>query len=182
MPTGASGTVSRSASNFQPGRNHREGMNGNRRDSRRWRSSPCVAGSLLPPSIHMIEHQTTVRLACQYAWRPNHPPAGFQSCSRSSFGTGSVSEASSSSLRCCRKREPEYTEYRGAGIGGELLNRLVEAGREIGVQRFKVYSASRYLYGAMRFYRCHGFESYAQSRVRERCWSSVRLRIIRELR
>ena len=51
-------------------------------------------------------------------------------------------------------------DYRDRGIGGELLDRLVEACKENGVQRFKVYSASKDLDGSTRFYRRHGFESW----------------------
>ena len=51
-------------------------------------------------------------------------------------------------------------DHRGSGIGGELLDRLVEACKGRGIHRFKVYSASKDLDGAMRFYRRHGFKSW----------------------
>lgn len=50
--------------------------------------------------------------------------------------------------------------HRGKGIGGKLLDYLIEACKETGIQRFKVYSASKDLDGAMRLYRRHAFKPW----------------------
>jgi GNAT superfamily N-acetyltransferase len=51
-------------------------------------------------------------------------------------------------------------EFRNRGIGGALLNRLIETAEGDGIQRSLVYSATRELDVILRFYRRHGFKSW----------------------
>ena len=51
-------------------------------------------------------------------------------------------------------------ESRDKGIGGMLLDRLLETARQDGISRFTVYSASKNLDGILEFYRRHGFKSW----------------------
>ena len=52
------------------------------------------------------------------------------------------------------------TEYRNNGIGGMLLNDLLEAARHNGIERSLVYSATKDLDRILRFYRRHGFKNW----------------------
>ena len=49
---------------------------------------------------------------------------------------------------------------RDQGIGGRLLNRLIEAAQDAGIKRFRVYSATRDVDEILKFYRQHGFKSW----------------------
>lgn len=51
--------------------------------------------------------------------------------------------------------------HRDRGIGGRLLDRLTATARANAVMRFLVYSSSKDLDGILRFYRAHGFQSWA---------------------
>jgi len=51
-------------------------------------------------------------------------------------------------------------EHRSSGIGGMLLDGLLEAARRNGVERSLVYSATRDLEKVLRFYRRHGFKNW----------------------
>ena len=51
-------------------------------------------------------------------------------------------------------------KYRNQGVGGELLERVLEAAREKGVERARLYSAARDLDSVVRFYRKHGFKTW----------------------
>ncbi|HUV44043.1 MAG TPA: GNAT family N-acetyltransferase [Dehalococcoidales bacterium] len=49
---------------------------------------------------------------------------------------------------------------RNGGIGGMLLDRLIEAARSNGVERFSVYTATKDLERILRFYRHHAFKPW----------------------
>jgi GNAT superfamily N-acetyltransferase len=48
-------------------------------------------------------------------------------------------------------------DYRGRGLGGTLLRRLVDGARADGVERALVYSSNRDWERTARFYAAHGF-------------------------
>jgi GNAT superfamily N-acetyltransferase len=49
---------------------------------------------------------------------------------------------------------------RNGGIGGMLLDSLVEAARNNGIKRFSVYTATKDLESILRFYRRHAFKQW----------------------
>lgn len=49
---------------------------------------------------------------------------------------------------------------RSTGIGGMLVERLMNAARDRGIERFRVYSAAKEIDRALEFYRSHGFKSW----------------------
>lgn len=50
--------------------------------------------------------------------------------------------------------------FRSEGIGGMLIDRLIDEARSRGVDRAMVYSATRDIDQVMSFYRSHGFQSW----------------------
>ena len=61
------------------------------------------------------------------------------------------------------------TEYRNSGIGGMLLNGLLEAARHNGIERSLIYSATKDLDRILRFYRRHGFKELVCTDVPLEC-------------
>lgn len=51
-------------------------------------------------------------------------------------------------------------EFRGRGVGGELLNRLLERAGERGAAYALLYSASKNVHSVLRFYERHDFRSW----------------------
>ena len=51
-------------------------------------------------------------------------------------------------------------EYRNSGIGGMLLDGLLETARHNGIERSIIYSATKDLDRILRFYRRHGFKNW----------------------
>lgn len=51
-------------------------------------------------------------------------------------------------------------EYRSRNIGGRLLDKLIEASKQEGLEHFYVYSASKDTDNILSFYRKHGFKSW----------------------
>ena len=51
-------------------------------------------------------------------------------------------------------------EHRNSGIGGMLLDKLIEAVRSDGVERFSVYTTTKDLERTLRFYRHHAFKPW----------------------
>ena len=52
------------------------------------------------------------------------------------------------------------TEQRNKGIGGLLLNGLLEVARRNGIERSRVHSATKDLAKILRFYQTHGFKQW----------------------
>ena len=51
-------------------------------------------------------------------------------------------------------------EFRNRGLGGTLMETLVRAARDRGIERFKVYSAAKEFDRILAFYRRHGFRPW----------------------
>ena len=51
-------------------------------------------------------------------------------------------------------------EFRNRGLGGTLMEALVRAARDRGIERFKAYSASKEFDRILAFYRRHGFRPW----------------------
>ena len=54
-------------------------------------------------------------------------------------------------------REP----YRSAGVGGMLVEHIMEIARGNGIRRFRVHSATKDLDRVLKFYRNHGFKTWS---------------------
>jgi ribosomal protein S18 acetylase RimI-like enzyme len=53
-----------------------------------------------------------------------------------------------------------HPEYRDRGIGGELLDAILKAAAENGIERSLVYSASKDMDKSIGFYRAHGYQTW----------------------
>ena len=51
-------------------------------------------------------------------------------------------------------------EFRNRGLGGTLMETLLRAARDRGIERFKVYSAAKEFDRILAFYRRHGFRPW----------------------
>ena len=51
-------------------------------------------------------------------------------------------------------------EFRNGGLGGTLIETLLRAARDHGIERFKVYSAAKEFDRILAFYRSHGFKPW----------------------
>ena len=51
-------------------------------------------------------------------------------------------------------------EFRNGGLGGTLMEALLRAARDRGIERFKVYTASKEFDRILAFYRSHGFKPW----------------------
>ena len=82
------------------------------------------------------------------------------------FAYGAVHQSSGLAVTPAGQRYLEVddiyvaAEHRGRGIGGELLDGLIEAARREGVERVHVFSATKDHDQVLRFYRRHGFQPW----------------------
>lgn len=59
-------------------------------------------------------------------------------------------------------------EFRNQGVGGKLLDRVVEEAKKNGVEKFSIYSASKDIDGILNFYRKHDFKPWFIQMVKTR--------------
>lgn len=80
------------------------------------------------------------------------------------FGSAKVSEGSAVMPQGERYLEVDEIyvrpQSRGKGVGGMLLDKLLQTARGNGIGRFSVYSATKDMDGILEFYRRHGFQSW----------------------
>ena len=80
------------------------------------------------------------------------------------YGSASVSEGLA--VIPARERYLEIEDiyvtpkFRDKGIGSLLIDELLQAAREDGIETFSVYSSTKDVDRILRFYRSHGFESW----------------------